>query len=386
MDSMASTPPAPTSAGLPLQVVDRGSAPDPQVKSAWPLWQRLIVALVCAGIAGGAAWLWHLDAAAQVGDAGKAQPPATEVRHVVALGRLTPAGELRTLATPFGSGDARVAEILVKEGQQVSAGTPLAVFDSAPSLEAALAVSRQQLASRQAALAQAERAVSSNQAESTAALARAEVAARAAEVEYRRWAALVDQGFASPASADQRRAQRDEAAQELQRARASFARHAGQGMDQPDLLVARRAVDATSAELDRATKDLARAVLRAPSDGTVLTIHARPGERPGSAGVLDFGDTRVMTAEVELYQADVVHVGLGQRAKLHSPALAVPLTGVVSRVGLSVGRQRLTDTSPGANIDARVVLATVSLDDESSRRSRRLVGLEVKADIETGTP
>jgi HlyD family secretion protein len=123
-----------------------------------------------------------------------------------------------------------------------------------------------------------------------------------------------------------------------------------------------------------------------PAAGTVLTIHARPGEHPGSAGVLDFGDTRVMTAEVELYQADVVSIGVGQRAKLHSPALAVPLTGVVSRVGLSVGRQRLTDTSPGANIDARVVLATVALDDESSSRSRRLVGLEVKADIETGTP
>ena len=53
---------------------------------------------------------------------------------------------------------------------------------------------------------------------------------------------------------------------------------------------------------------------------------------------------------------------------------------------MSVGRQRLTDTSPGANIDARVVLATVVLDDASSSRSRHLVGLEVKADIETGTP
>lgn len=46
--------------------------------------------------------------------------------------------------------------------------------------------------------------------------------------------------------------------------------------------------------------------------------------------------------------------------------------------------QWLTDTSPGANVDARVVLATVVLDDASSGRARHLVGLEVGADIETG--
>ncbi|NJN00350.1 MAG: biotin/lipoyl-binding protein [Aquincola sp.] len=101
---------------------------------------------------------------------------------VVALGRLAPMGELRALAAPFGAGDARVAEVLVTEGQLVPAGTPLVTFDNAPTLNAALQVADEQLSSRQAALAQAERNVSSSQAESAATLARAEVAARAAEV------------------------------------------------------------------------------------------------------------------------------------------------------------------------------------------------------------
>lgn len=369
-----------------MEVVDRSGPSDPLVKSALFSRKRLYIAILCAGVAVSVALFWYLKAAASIGQAGLEHPSAAKVNRVVALGRLTPNGELRTLAAPFGSGDARVAEILVKEGQQVAAGTPLAIFDSAQSLEAARAVAQKQLAGRRAALAQIERSVASNQAESTAALARAKVAAKAADVEYQRWTLLAEKGFVSQTMVDQRKAQRDEAYLELQRVRASVERHAGQGMDQPDVSVAHRAVDSALAELERATKDLDRAVLRTPSEGTVLTIHTRPGERPGNAGVIDFGDTRTMTAEVELYQSDVAYVRVGQRAKLNSPALAAPLTGLVSRVGSSVGRQRLTDTSPGANLDARVVLATVTLDDASSSRSRHLVGLEVKAEIETDTP
>jgi len=99
--------------------------------------------------------------------------------------------------------------------------------------------------------------------------------------------------------------------------------------------------------------------------------------------VFDFGDTRAMTAELEVYQADVGRVRLGQAVTLHSPALPAPLSGRVSRIGQSVGRQRLTEASPAANTDARVVQVTVALDESSANRARSLVGLEVRADIDT---
>lgn len=295
-------------------------------------------------------------------------------------------GELRALAAPFGAGDARVAEVLVSEGQPVPAGTPLVTFDNAPTLRAALKVADEQLSSRRAALAQAERNVSSSQAESAAALARAEVAARAAQVEYQRWAALVDQGFVSSAAADQRRAHRDEAAEEQRRARAVVARHAGDGTAQPDLHAARLAVAVALAERHRAEQELSKSVLRAPDDGTVIAIHTRAGERPGAAGVLDFGDTRAMTAELELYQADAASVQIGQRVTLRSPALPDGLLGQVSHIGRVVGRQQRIDTSPAANLDARIVKATVALDATSSARARSLLGLEVRAHIEMSTP
>ncbi|XZG69494.1 HlyD family efflux transporter periplasmic adaptor subunit [Chitinibacteraceae bacterium HSL-7] len=367
---------------LPLTVIDRSKDTSSATTQPPTRRRRVYLAMLLAiGAAGGAAALEHYSSKRNSAPAaGQAAEPAPS--RVVALGRLTPSGELRVLAAPFGAGDARVTEVLVEEGQEVLAGTVLARFDNTPLLDAAFKVAEQQLASRQAALLQAERAVSSSQAESSATLARAEVTARATEIEYRRWAALADQGFVSPAAVDLRRAQRDEAGEELRRARAAQARHAGNGAAQPDLLVARHAVEVALAELDRAGQDRSRGALRAPQDGTVIAIHVRPGERPGSAGVLDFGDTRVMTAELELYQADVIRVSAGQAVTLHSPALDEPLQGSISHVGLSVGRQHLTATSPAANIDARVVLATVVLDDVSSVRARNLIGLEVQARIQ----
>lgn len=379
--------PEPSSAAvLPLPIVDRlqvGAQPGPP-PSRTAIRRRTAVVLALAGALGIAGLLvTSVGVGKRDKDSAPAQPPPPVV---VALGRLAPLGELRSLAAPFGAADARVAEVLVTEGQHVQTGATLVVFDNAAALQAAWRVADAQLASRQAALTQAERNVTSNQAESSAALARAEVAARAAETEYQRWAALVVQGFVSPAASDQRRALRDEAAEELRRARAVVARHAGDGAVQPDLQAARQAVAVAIAERDRAAQDLSRAMLVAPTDGTVVAIHTRPGERPGSAGVLDFGDTRSMTAELELYQSDVTRVRVGQRVRLRSPALREELVGQVSHLGLNVGRQQRIDTSPAANLDARVVKATVVLDPASSARSQTLVGLEVRAHIEIGSP
>ena len=379
--------PEPSAASaLPLAIVDRrqGASQPGHPLSRNAIWRRTAVALVIAGALGIAGLLATSGGfGTRAKDTTPAQPPPTVV---VALGRLAPLGELRSLAAPFGAGDARVAEVLVTEGQRVPTGTTLVVFDNAATLQAAWRVADEQLASRQAALAQAERNVTSSQAESGAALARAEVAAQAAETEYRRWSALVEQGFVSPAAADQRRALRDDAAEELRRARAVVARHAGEGAVQPDLRAARQAVAVAIAERDRAAQDLSRAMLVAPTDGTVIAIHTRPGERPSTAGVLDFGDTRSMTAALELYQSDVTRVRAGQRVRLRSPALREELVGQISHLGLNVGRQQRIDTSPAANLDARIVKATVVLDSASSARSQTLVGLEVRAHIETGSP
>lgn len=381
------TNPAPVATELPLQIVERqgASVPAEAARKRFGLQGHFATALTLAGVVfGGVLLVLGLGwlGTRTTGAAPLEAAPAV----VVALGRLEPLGETRSLAVPFGAADARVAAIQVSEGQYVKAGSTLVVFDNASALMAALRVAEEQFASRQAALAQAERSVSSSQAESAASLARASVAVRAAEAEYQRWSALAEQGFASPAAVDQRRALRDEAAEEQRRAQAVVGRHAGDGAAQPDLLAARLSLAVASAERDRAAQELSRSVVVAPFDGTVIEIHARPGERPGAGGILEFGDTRSMTAELELYQSDVARIHPGQPVRLRSPAFPDDLVGRIDRVGLSVGRQQRIDTSPAANLDARVVKARVVLDAASSSQAQTLIGLEVKAYIETQLP
>ena len=147
--------------------------------------------------------------------------------------------------------------------------------------------------------------------------------------------------------------------------------------------------EALAAQIDaeRATADLLQSEVRAPIAGTVLEIDVRPGERPGSDGLMTLGRTDRMVARVEVFQTEIGRVREGQRVELTSAPLAAPLAGHVERIGLLVGRQNLVSDDTAANTDARVVDLIVRLDSESSARAAGLSNLEAVARIAVeGTP
>jgi HlyD family secretion protein len=150
------------------------------------------------------------------------------------------------------------------------------------------------------------------------------------------------------------------------------------------VLVAARNLDAARAELARAAADLDKAVIRAPIAGTVLTIHVRPGEKPGVNGVMSLGDLTRMTAELEVYQTQIGQVDVGDPVTVTADALPRPLAGAVTRVGLEVARQTLTDASPAANTDARVVKVYVRLDPDATSVAQRFTNLQVVGRIAVG--
>jgi HlyD family secretion protein len=196
---------------------------------------------------------------------------------------------------------------------------------------------------------------------------------------------LRQRGFAAEQNFDQRRAARDEAAREVERAQAVLSRYGFGDLDaQADVRVAERNVDTAKADLAHAVADLDKAYVRAPIAGTVLTVHARPGERPGTQGLMNLGNIEQMTVEVEVYQAQIGRIALGNAVEVTAEALPQPLEGRVTRIGLEVGRQTVVDASPAANTDARVVKVTVALEPNSSRRARHLTNLQVTARIRTG--
>jgi HlyD family secretion protein len=304
---------------------------------------------------------------------------------VMGLGTLLPEGEVVTVAPPFGAGDARVAGLRVGEGDRVEEGAVLAVLDSERTLLAAVDTAQAQLAAREATLAQVKLSVQASRAEARATLARAETVYQNTIREFQRVEILRQRGFAAEQNFDQRRAARDEAAREVERAQAVLSRYGSDDLDaQADVRVAERNVDTAKADVARAVADLDNAYILSPIAGTVLTIHARPGEKPGTKGLMNLGNIERMTVEVEIYQAQIGRVALGNAVEVTAEALPQPLVGRVTRIGLEVGRQTVVDASPAANTDARVVKVTVALEPNSSRPARQLTNLQVTARIRTG--
>lgn len=149
---------------------------------------------------------------------------------------------------------------------------------------------------------------------------------------------------------------------------------------QASLDAANLAVRVAQANLAAARARLALSEIRAPIEGQILEIHTRPGERVGDDGVLEMGDTKNMMAVAEVYETDIREVATGQPARISSPAFDSPLTGVVQRVGLKVGRMDVVGADPVAKTDARVVEVRIALD--SSEPVKRLTNLQVEVEIQ----
>ena len=138
-------------------------------------------------------------------------------------------------------------------------------------------------------------------------------------------------------------------------------------------------VKAARAGVAAAEASLSLALVKSPTDGQVLYVHSRPGERVGVKGVVELGRTDKMYAVAEVYETDIVHVAVGQTATIRSPALKAPVTGKVESVGLKVGRLDVLGMDPVAEADARVIEVNILLDDVEAVAA--LTNLQVEVEI-----
>ena len=315
---------------------------------------------------------------------GDATATSPSTRQVVALAKLVPEGELRTVAPPFGAGDARIAVLRVEEGAKVQSGDVLAILDNEGQLKAAVEAAQANVAQRTAALEQTRAQVRASREEAEAALARAEATARNAQADFERIEQLAKRGVSTEAALSKSRTTRDETAREIDRLKATLSRFQSLDIDkQPDIVVAGSNLAVARSELARSTQDIDKAYVRAPISGTVLTILVRPGEKPGTAGILKLGNLDQMRAEIEVFQTQIGYVALGDHVVITADSLPKPLEAKVVRIGLEVGRQTLVDPNPAANTDARVVKVQAALTPESSSIAQRFTNLQMIARITT---
>lgn len=308
-------------------------------------------------------------------------PPTPYPRNTVhALGRLEPASRILELAPESGNEGATVAEILVQEGDNVRAGTVLAVFDNVIRRQASLAEAQARL---DVAIAKLEQVRSGAKAGDIAAqkaiLALALQQSSVAQKELNRAIELHERKALSAEELDSRQSALDRLKIEQQRAQGSL--DSLQEVRETDVRVAAMEMEAAKAAVNVAEADLRSSSLRAPVDGRILRIHTRPGERLDQDGIIEMGDVDHMHAVAEVFEADVALVSIGMTVDVLLDGSGLQLSGTVVDVGHLVARKIVLTNDPVSDTDARVVEVRVALDPASAAKVGRLSNARIEAFI-----
>jgi HlyD family secretion protein len=276
---------------------------------------------------------------------------------VAALGRLEPAGGIVRLglpSTPEAISGAVITRVHVERGADVKAGQILAEADTVSVLKARLAEARADLET-----ARRDAVASVSLAEEACVLA--DVAAR----QSRRQDELLQRRLTSDDVAEQSKGNAAAGAATCK------ARRAAASVAQSRIASADTVVTRQQAELDRA-------YVRAPFAGRILDVHAHAGELVGAHGVFELGRVDQMVAIAEVYETDIRHVRVGQKARIKSDALAADLTGTVARIRPKVQKLDEIGTDPAARKDARIIEVEIKLDDSAPAASLSLLQVEVE--------
>ena len=253
------------------------------------------------------------------------------LKGVAALGQLSPAGEVRKLASPvsqFGTFP-RVIELFVKEGDYVEKNTVLATFENREKLKSDLQKKESLLETNDL-----------------------EISLK--EDQLKRFKLAIDKNAYSEIQFSQRK---------------------------DELLKLKKQKIINLADRKAILIDLSNSQLRSPINGYILSINTRVGERSNSEGVLDIGASQNMEATIEVYESDIDRVFLNQSVELTSEngGFEDKLFGFVVRINPRVKQRKVLSTDPTGDADARVIEVLVKLNQESIEKVKSFAGMKVIA-------
>ncbi len=289
----------------------------PLMKSPSVSRKRLLPAIVVAAVAGLAWYGWSKYTNRGPGEgfiSGNGRIEATEV-------------DISTKTA------GRLHDVLVKEGEFIRAGQPLADMDTT-TLKAQRDEAVANLNQAKAAVQTAESQASQRRSELES--ARAQVAARAAErdaarKQFARTQNLAGKGMVSQQALDDARASTDSKQAAVASANAQVAAaQAAIDTAMSQVTSSHSSVDAAAATIARIDADIADAVLKAPRDGRVQVRVAQPGEVLAAGGrvlnLLDLSDV-YMTFFVPEVAAGRIAMGSQARIVLDAaPGTVIPAT------------------------------------------------------------
>ena len=335
-----------------------------------------------------------------------------EILEIVALGRLEPKGEIISVAGPLGE---RIARLEVTEGDFVKAGRILAYLESYEAqqrsrnlaasqvveikqrMQTDIKIRRSEIDLAQTQMTQIDKPQLLQIQSQQAVVQRLTAELLQAKKIRNRFEYLSNQGAISQQDFDTKQLALKQAQENLNQAQATLvqlikARDADIKNAQMNV---QRTQDALAqvysySGLQSAIENLAltearlkQTMIRAPQNGQILKIFARPGEAIDNQGIVTLGDTRQMYAVAEVYETDINQVKPEQKAIITSPAFAKPLTGKVVQLGKLVFKNNIIGDDQTADTDTRVVEVKIRLDD--SKLVSGLTNLQVKVAIQVNS-
>jgi HlyD family secretion protein len=315
----------------------------------------------------------------------KAQPVKTASQGdflIAAAGRIEPGSEDIKLASQL---NGKLKTMLVEEGDRVQRGQVLAELENSD-YRAQVESAEAEVAQKQAELRKVingARTQERREAASTVEEARAVMNNAQADMDRRQ--KLFAAGVISREEAD-----RYEKEYEVAKARyeemsqhhalvAADAREEDRSMAEANLALAQARLDEARAVLDKT-------YVRAPIDGTVLRKFHRAGESVSNSStspdpIFTIGDKRALRVRVDVDEADVSKLTLGQAAYVTADAYGSQrFKGHVVRIGQELGRKNVRTDEPTEHVDNKILETLLELDNGIELP----VGLRVNAFIVEG--
>ncbi|HEY4240731.1 MAG TPA: HlyD family efflux transporter periplasmic adaptor subunit [Kofleriaceae bacterium] len=262
----------------------------------------------------------------------------------------------------------RIAEILVDEGDAVTAGQLLARLDDRMP-RAQLAAAEAQLASANARLLLARRGPRREE----LAAARADADAAAAEAAHRgrdagRSDSLGKQGAIAPVLVDADATAASVATAQSAAARARY-QNLALGTRPETIAEASAAVSLAQAQLAQAQVALDQTVIKAPAAGVILRRTAEVGAIvtwTAPLPVLEMANIHDLEIRAEIDEADVAALAVGTPAYATADAFGDKQFPVhVKRLTQELGRKTVRDDDPRARVDTRVLEVIATFDTPS---------------------
>jgi HlyD family secretion protein len=343
-------------------------------------------------------------------------PPQVAPRRVSALGRLEPETKIRKVSVSSSLSGDRIEKLLVQENQVVKEGTPLAILNSYGTLKASLDEANELVGVAESKLAQVkagakqgeiraqeykvqslERQLAGEQLSQDQTVKAARSTANEAKLEMQRYDQLYKAGGVSALQRDRYRTRADTTSADLAKAIETRAgtlstlradiESARQTLAQikevrpEDVTTANNELRKAIASRNRARQEFDFATVRAPQNGQILRIIARPGDKVGEDGILEMADTTRMIVTAEVYQTDLPKLFEGQTASITADGFEGSLKGKVYQVLSQVQRQTVFTGQPGENMDQRVFEVKIRLDTTPEEQLKLRFGSNLQVNV-----